>query len=89
MGMKFNENDWATYKQLDHILRFYWNPIGIRDNDPLDEYRSYLPQIYDLKKSGAGFEEISSVLYFFETDSMGLTGNMENCKNAAQRIIAV
>ena len=89
MGTTFNEKDLTAYKQLDDILRFDWNPIGISDDDPLDEYQRYLPKIHELKKSGAGAAEISSMLYFFETDSIGLTGNIENCKNVAQKIMAL
>jgi len=88
MGIKFNEKDLA-YKQLDDILRFDWNPIGLNDNDPLDEYHSYLTKVYALKESGAGFEEIVAMLYSFETGPMGLTGNLENCKNVTQKIIAL
>lgn len=89
MGMRPNEKDLAIYKQLDHILRFDWNPIGLNEDDPLDEYRPYLPKIYYLKTSGAGFEEIVSMLYFFETGHIGLEGDLENCRKAAQKIIVL
>lgn len=89
MGIKFGESELGIYRQIDHILRFDWNPIGLSDDDPFDEYQTYLPNIYELKKSGAGAESIASALYSFETGSMGLPGNISDCKKAAQKIVAL
>jgi hypothetical protein len=58
MGEKLNEKDLEVYKKIDEILYFEWDPIGIKSLDGArDEYVSYTPQIFSLKKSGATVEK--------------------------------
>ena len=78
----------ALYKAIDEILWNYWDPIGVKDSENArDEYDFYIPKIYSLKNSGASEVEIAQMLLKFETDRMGLLGDKENCKLAAQKII--
>lgn len=75
------------YKIIDEILWFEWDPIGINDMAPRDEYQSYTPIIFTLKISGADKETIAKVLYEIEIVKMGLDGNNKRCLEIAQKII--
>jgi hypothetical protein len=79
------------YKIIDEILWKDWDPIGINEyeEDARDEYQSYLPQIFKLKIDNAGKELIAQHLLNIETERMGLSGNIENCRIVAEKIIAV
>lgn len=64
---KFKDNlnaakDFLLYKKIDDILWFDWDPIGINDMAPRDEYQGYVPEIFNLKKSGADRQEIAKRL---------------------------
>jgi hypothetical protein len=41
--------DMELFKRIDDILWFDWDPIGINDDAPRDEYESYTPPIFSLK----------------------------------------
>lgn len=89
---KFKDNltaakDFSVYKKIDDILWFEWDPIGINDISPRDEYQGYVPEIFRLVKTKAGREEIANQLYKFETENMGLQGSFENCLIVADRVL--
>jgi hypothetical protein len=74
------------YKQIDEILWNDWDPIGINDFAPRDEYQGYTPTIFGLKINGDDKETIAQKLYEIETTRMGLTGNIEHCRKIAEKI---
>src|SRR5690606_24998860 len=85
---KFKNNlnaakDFLLYKKIDDILWFDWDPIGINDLAPRDEYQSYVPEIFGLIKSGADKQQIAERLFKLESDNMGMGGSMENCLTVA------
>jgi hypothetical protein len=89
--MKMNEKDKAIYKAIDEILWKDWDPIGVNDNENIrDEYQSYTPHIFSLKKQGIDIHKIAQHLYQLETVSMGMTGEkdlvLNHCKAIAQKI---
>jgi len=89
---KFKDNlnaakDFLLYKKIDDILWFDWDPIGINDMAPRDEYQGYVPEIFNLKKSGADRQEIAKRLLKLETENMGMSGTLENCLRTAEKII--
>ena len=89
---KFKNNieaakDFLIYKRVDDILWFDWDPIGIKDFAPREEYQSYVPKIFSLKKNGADRLEIAEYLLKLETDHMGMGGTLENCLIIADKII--
>lgn len=79
--------DFLIYKKIDDILWYDWDPIGVKDFAPRDEYQSYVPAIFNLKKSGAGQNEIANTLFRFETENMGMVGILENCMKVADKIL--
>lgn len=91
---KFKNNldaakDLLLYKKIHDILLYDWDPIGIIDIGPRDEYQSYVPQFLSLKKAGADRQEIAKQLLTVETDKMGMSGALENCLRIADKIIDV
>jgi len=82
-------NDFLLYKKIDDILWFEWDPIGIIDVAPRDEYQSYVPEIFRLIKSNADKKVIADRLYKLETETMGMNGNMNHCLTIADKILSI
>jgi hypothetical protein len=74
-------------ESIGHILFYDWDPIGINDSGPNDEYDSYVGGIYRLLASNASEYQIIERLYQLETISMGLSGNRERLKNVAEKLM--
>jgi hypothetical protein len=79
--------DFLLYKKIDDILWFDWDPIGINDIAPRDEYQGYVPEIFGLVKVKADKQEIANRLYKLETENMGISGTIENCLIVADKIL--
>jgi hypothetical protein len=79
--------DVLLYKKIDDILWYDWDPIGINDIAPRDEYQSYVPEIFKLVKAKAGKQEIANRLHRLETENMAMSGTIENCLSIAEKII--
>jgi hypothetical protein len=85
METNMSERDQKIYGEIDEILYFDWNPIGDREL-PRDEYQSYTPKIFNLKKLGSSCETIAQTLCEFEFFIMGQFGDIERCRRVAKRI---
>lgn len=88
---KFKNNlkaakDFLLYKRIDDILWFDWDPIGINDLAPKDEYQAYVPEIFGLVKAKADRQEIANKLHKIETDNIGIGGSIANCLTIADKI---
>jgi hypothetical protein len=81
--------DFIIYKKIDDILWFDWDPIGVNEFAPRDEYQSYVPEVFRLRKSNANKEEIAKRLLELETKTMGVSGNFERCLIIADKIIHI
>lgn len=83
-----NKGKWKKlYQEIDEILWNDWDPIGVNDIAPRAEYQSYTPIIFSLKRKGVNEEEIAKELYEIEKETIGLAGNLENCRIVARKII--
>jgi hypothetical protein len=82
-----NEEPTNLYEAIDLILWNDWDPIGINDIAPRDEYQSYTPTIFKLKSSGADSETIAMTLHKIETETIGVLGNIDRCRQVAAKII--
>lgn len=80
--------DFLIFKKIDDILWWEWDPIGVKDLAPRDEYQSYVPEIFALKKRGADRTEIATRL-LIETENMGMGGTFENCLTIADKIFQI
>jgi len=74
-------------KEIDEILWNDWNPIGLNNTAPRDEYQGYTPTILKLKNNGADKETIAKTLHEIETGTIGVIGNIEHCRQIADKII--
>jgi hypothetical protein len=77
------------YSAIDKILWLEWDPIGINDSAPRNEYYGYIPSIFNLKISGADKEIIASTLFEIETLKIGVVGNMDRCRDVADKIFNI
>jgi len=82
-----NEEPTNLYETIDLILWKEWDPIGINDIAPRDEYQSYTPTIFKLKTNGADKETIAKTLHEIETVTIGVVGDIEHCRQVADKII--
>ena len=77
-------------ESIRQILFNDWDPIGINDFAPDDEYDSYVGGIYRLLASGADEYKIVERLHQYETMSMGLKSNLksshERLKSVAEKL---
>ena len=73
--------------EIDEILWNDWDPIGINDCAPRDEYQSYVPRILNMVMNGSKSKEISIELYHIETEIMGLLGDKKRCAEISNKII--
>lgn len=86
------KDDKVLYEQIDDILWYDWDPIGVNYNEAIrDEYIGYTPHIFRLKKQNADVYKISQYLFSVVTIDMGMSGDtdliMMECKRIAQNII--
>ena len=91
---KFKNNltlakDFGLYKKIDNVLWFDWDPIGVNDVAPRDEYQSYVPEIFNLVKAKENRQVIADRLLKLETKNMGMNGTIENCLRIADKILAI
>jgi hypothetical protein len=89
---KFKDNikavsDFLLYKRIDEILWYDWDPIAINSFAPRDEYQAYVPEIYNIKKSGADRVELAKRLFRLENEKMGIEGSFEKCLEIADKIL--
>jgi len=82
-----NEEPTNLYEAIDLILWSDWDPIGINDIAPRDEYKSYTPTIFKLITNGSDKETIAKTLHEIETVTIGVMGDIEHCRQVADKII--
>lgn len=81
--------DFLIFHRIDNLLWSDWDPLGLNDIAPSDEYHSYVPEIFRLVKSKASRQEIADRLSKFETENMGIIGSAENCLQIADKILRI
>ena len=64
-----------------------WDPIGVNNFAPDDEYDSYVGGIYRLLASGTSEYQIIERLHQLETVNMGLDGDRERLKPVAEKLL--
>jgi hypothetical protein len=83
------DNELEQFRNIAAILWNEWDPIGINDKGPIDEYDSYVCQILQLKKAGKNIETIAQLLNDIAINDMGLQGNIEHCRLVAIKIAEI
>ena len=80
-------SDFLLYKKIDNILWSDWDPLGVNDIAPRNEYHSYIPEIFDLLKTNPDKHNIANRLYKLQTENMGISGTLENCLAIVEKIL--
>jgi len=75
------------YKSVDEILWNEWDPIGVNDVAPRDEYQSYVPEIFSMLIQNRTDKEIADRLYNIETETIGVLGSREHCLIIAKKLV--
>jgi hypothetical protein len=82
-----NKEQKELYKAVDEILWNDWDPIGVNEIAPRDEYQSYVPEIFSMLIQNKTDIEISDRLYKIETETIGVLGRKEHCLTIAKKLI--
>lgn len=78
------------WKEVDKILWEEWDPIGVNDSGPNDEYSSYVPSIVKLFNEGADEHKISKCLQHHASVNMGLSNSIfEHHQKIAKKLCAL
>jgi hypothetical protein len=78
-----------TYHEAIHsVLIHEWDPIGVSDiPTALDEYDSYIPQVYGMLIRREPKHKLLEFLWWVETQHMGLRGNRWHTELIADRLM--
>jgi hypothetical protein len=74
------------YKAIDEILWTDWDPIGVNDSAPRDEYQAYTPAILNLKLKETDSETIANKLHEIEVNQIGIGRDLDECRKVADKI---
>ena len=72
------------------VLLNEWDPIGVSDvPEAQDEYDSYVGEIYALLIRRRPVHEVFDLLWWIETEHMGLLGSHSRTQHVAERLTAL
>ena len=74
-------------ESIRRILFDVWDPVGVNDIAPLDEYDSYIGGVYRLLASGATQETVAAHLKQLEIDYMELAANPARRNIVASKLL--
>lgn len=80
---ELNEMYKGLYQMVSEVLWNDWDPIGLNDEGPQDEYESYVPEICSMIMKKESNQDIAERLFEIETRSIGVEGNIEHCLKVA------
>jgi hypothetical protein len=78
MGVASSGRAWLLIQDRIRPVLLLWDPIGLGDLGPADEYDSYIGGIYTLLRRGAAREEIAEHLGGIEMERMGMEKSPES-----------
>jgi hypothetical protein len=70
--------------RVREILMQDWDPIGISEVAPSDEYDDYAAKAYVMLMDGATVEEIAAYLLHIATENMGLTDHAQQAERSGR-----
>ena len=74
------------WEQVDRILWEDWDPIGINDSGPKDEYSGYVPSVIKLLNQDADEKKIAKLLLEHANINMGGSTIIEDHLNVAKKL---
>ena len=88
MGVRLSRKDAELYRRCDEVLYYMWDPIGVSDEPHArDEYRSYLPQVFQMLKAQADPEQIEAYLAKIAETNIGLPPQPERERKASELLL--
>ena len=89
MEKKLKERAIRVQDQIRDVLFNEWDPIGVNDVAPSDEYDAYVGGIYRLLSSGTDSEILAAHLRKLEIEQMECPTNDEHRKTIAERLLGL
>ena len=77
------------YSAINDILHSHWDPIGMNEALPKDEYEAYVGTVYRALVNGQSEFSLISLLTSIENDSIGLRAPLNRKKEAVRRLLAL
>lgn len=77
----------VLFEFIEDLLSCEWDPLGLNGFGPRDEYQTYVPQIFSLAVGNATADQIAQKLRSLETETIGVAGDLEKCKQLARIIV--
>lgn len=74
-------------ESINQVLFHDWDPIGVNDLAPDDEYNFYVGGIYRLLVSDAAEFKITEHLHQLEVTQMEVSSNREKLKDVAEKLM--
>ena len=91
--MKFRDSltglDKNYYSALDDLLYDEWDPLGVNDSAPRDEYSSYAYPLYHLSRTGCSEVEIVGYLNQVSLKWFGREPNLDLNSRVAKRVLEI
>jgi hypothetical protein len=79
-----------SQQRVSEILRKDWDPIGLGDDGPKDEYDSYVPQVHEILTNEPSVDgavsQIASYLTWVRIRQMGLS-HIDGCRKDARAAV--
>jgi len=79
----------GVQQKIREVLFNEWDPIGVNDYAPSDEYDAYIGGIYRLLASGTDSEILATHLRKLEIEQMQCPTTPEHRKMIAQRLLGL
>lgn len=76
-------------RKIKALLFEEWDPIGVADEAPRDEYDSYALRVVGMLFNGRPVDEIAAYLDSVESDYMGFTPSFERNRVVAAKAVAI
>ena len=77
------------HSAINDILFEYWDPIGMNEALPRDEYEAYVADVYRALVNGKSEAGLVQLLTTMENERIGLRASLEQKTEAARRLRAL
>jgi hypothetical protein len=76
--------------EIRHVLFYEWDPIGVSEFGPDDEYDSYIGPVYRILAGSRSEDELIELLWHTERKTIGLTsGPRERLPLIAHKLLTI
>ena len=86
-GKELKESGIAVQEKIRHVLFHEWDPIGVNDYAPRDEYDAYIGGIYRFLANGADSHILAAHLRRLEIEQMGCPTSTVHRKMIAEKLL--